>query len=69
MYPKFNFLPDGAIRAWLALITTEIKLVSDHYPFGTIAKATFSKIATFQLHFEHNQSGTRGTPLQQPLEA
>ena len=44
---KFNFLPDGAIRAWLALIATKLQLVSDHNPFGIIAKATFSKIATF----------------------
>ena len=47
MYAKFNFLQVGAIRAQLALLATELQLVSDHYPSGTVAKATFFKIATF----------------------
>ena len=47
MHVKFNFLLDVTIRALPALIATELWLVSDHYPFGTVAKATFFKIATF----------------------
>ena len=47
MYAKLNFLKVGAIRARLALLATELQLVSDHPPFGTVAKATFSKFATF----------------------
>ena len=41
MYVKFNLLQDAAIRVRLVLIATELWLVSDHYPFGTVLKATF----------------------------
>ena len=49
MHVKFNFLLDVTIRALPALIARELWLVFDHYPFGTVAKATFLKLLLFSL--------------------
>ena len=41
MYTKFNFLPDGTIREWLAQMAIELRLVRHCYLFSTAEKGIF----------------------------